>query len=90
MATGEREPQAERTLDLLDVVDALSSHYHEHLDALLAWGWRLFCARWARMLDALAVREVRERARREAQEEEQERQALRRQLQQQHGGGDGW
>ncbi|HET8905957.1 MAG TPA: hypothetical protein VFN11_03230 [Ktedonobacterales bacterium] len=80
------------TLDLLDVVDSLSNHYHEHLDAILAWSWRLFCARWARMLDAEARRMVRERERSETREQEQERRQLRQQLQQRGGGGglDGW
>lgn len=84
------------TLDLLDVVDSLSAHYHEHLDAILAWSWRLFCTRWVRMIEAEGRRLLRERAQQEARQEQQElaeQKTLLRQLQQQDGGGlgvDGW
>lgn len=41
---GAREP------DVLDILDGMSSHYHEHHEALLRWPWKLFCAKWARWL----------------------------------------
>lgn len=85
-ASGDADDER-RALDLLDVVDSLSNHYHEHLDAILAWSWRLFCARWIRMLESEGRRLLRERAEREAREQEQERTAMRQQLQQRNGGG---
>lgn len=39
-----------REPDVLDILDGMSSHYHEHHEALLRWSWKLFCAKWARWL----------------------------------------
>jgi hypothetical protein len=38
----------------------MSDLYHEHYDALLAWPWKLFCARWARAL-RIGAKRARER-----------------------------
>jgi len=55
----------------------MSDLYHEHYDALLAWPWKLFCARWARAL-RIGARRRRERERREEERRTQETlQALR-------------
>lgn len=48
---------------MLDVVDAMSAHYHEHHQELMAWPWRLYCAKWARMLIAFAKEEKRKKER---------------------------
>jgi len=58
---------------VLDVVDAMSAHYHEHHQELMAWPWRLFCAKWARMI----LYAAKEAKRRKDKEIEQEQQRLR-------------
>ena len=53
-------------LQFLDIVEALSAHFHEHHDAVMRWPWRLFCAKWRRMMVQVAKREAeRERHRTE-------------------------
>lgn len=55
-------PDEERSgLDLLDVVEAMSAHFHEHhREILTRWSWKLFCAKWVRLI-AAAEREEAER-----------------------------
>jgi hypothetical protein len=55
-------------LSILDLVDAVCSHYHEHLrEVLTQWSWKLFCRRFARMLRQVRREEdQREAARRNA------------------------
>lgn len=56
----EPEPAALH-LDILDVLDAMSGHYHEHRRELLRWPWKLFGAQWGRMLIAAAKEAERQR-----------------------------
>lgn len=44
-------------MQLLDIVEALSAHFHEHHEAVLRWPFRLFCAKWRRMMVQVAKRE---------------------------------
>lgn len=32
----------------------MGTHFHEHQADIVAWGWPLFCAKWARMIKAAA------------------------------------
>lgn len=55
------------SLDILDVLDAMASHYGEPmLEMLQRWSWKLFCARWRRLVEYSAA----ETKRREEQERE--------------------
>lgn len=67
---------------MLGVLDAMSERYHEHRREMLEhWGWPLFCAQWARMLD-YARAEKRKKERREQKRRQQETAAeLERRLQ---------
>lgn len=29
-------------------------HFREHHEAILRWSWKLFCAKWARLIQAMA------------------------------------
>lgn len=55
--------------DILDVIEGISAHFHEHHDAIMAWSWPLFCAKWARMVKQTSKRE----AERKTKERERER-----------------
>lgn len=51
------------------MLDALASHYGEPvLELLRRWPWKLFCARWRRLVDYMAAeqRKKREREREDA------------------------
>lgn len=61
-------------LDALDVLDALCNRHEEPTAAVLAWPWKLFCARWARLYAWTAE----ERERQEARAVEREFARLRR------------
>ena len=69
---------------LLDVIEALSTHFHEHQAAILRWPFKLFCVKWRRMTVQLAKRDAeRERDKRRA-EAEREQQDAERGLRQMH------
>lgn len=57
--------------DLLDVTESLGNHFREHHLEIVRWPWKLFCAKWARMLEQTARRLVKERREREAREREE-------------------
>jgi hypothetical protein len=71
---GDAERPAQDTLDLLEICEAMGTHFHEHQLELLRWPWKLFCAKWVRLLEAGA----RERARQEQRRVEQELRELER------------
>lgn len=55
-------------LDALDVIEALARRHEETTAAVLAWSWKLFCARWGR----LYAWSAQERERQEAREVERQ------------------
>ena len=63
------------------MIDALCSHYGEPVDHLLTrWSWKLFCARWRRLIDYTAL----EREKREREERERRADEARRETEQAH------
>lgn len=64
-------------MELLDVMEAMGAHFHEHHDDICAWSWRLFCAKWARMTVQLAQQERARREREREQEHERRLEAMR-------------
>lgn len=50
------DPVKTAKFDLLDVIEGISALFHEHHDAIIRWSWKLFCAKWARMLDTASKR----------------------------------
>jgi len=60
------------TLDILDVLEPMATHYHEHHAAIIAWGWPLFCRKWVRLIAWSAE----EHERQADQETKRERAAL--------------
>lgn len=66
---GENEEEA---LDILAVIEAMGTHFHEHHDDVVRWSWKLFCAKWARLSVQVAEQE-RDRRQREREREEQRR-----------------
>lgn len=51
-------------LDILDVLDAMASHYGETtLEMLRRWSWKLFCARWRRLIEYMEVEREKQRER---------------------------
>lgn len=73
--SGDGEESA--TIDLLDVCEAIGTHFHEHHDAIVAWSWKLFCVKWARMTVQVATQERDRRAREREREQEQRARDLR-------------
>ncbi len=66
---------------MLDVVDALCSHYGEPILAVLReWPWKLFCARWRRLIAYTAE----QRAEQEKREREQAFAELRAKTEREH------
>lgn len=55
-------------LQLLDIIEALGAHFHEHQADVLRWPWKLFCVKWRRMMVQVAKREA-DRARDKRQRE---------------------
>ncbi|HLZ20729.1 MAG TPA: hypothetical protein VKQ30_01215 [Ktedonobacterales bacterium] len=49
------------------MIEAIGACFHEHHADIVRWAWKLFCAKWARML------EVAEAERQREQERERER-----------------
>lgn len=43
---------------LLDIVEAISTHFYEHHDAVMRWPWRLFCVKWRRLMVQVTRRQV--------------------------------
>lgn len=37
-------------LSILDVCEGLGTHFHEHHEAVMRWPWKLFCAKWRRLM----------------------------------------
>lgn len=56
------DPAAQTTtgesFHILALLEAMSERYHEHHAAIMAWSWRLFCAKWCRLIDYAAGEEV--------------------------------
>jgi len=66
---------------MLDVLDAMASHYGETTREMLTrWSWKLFCAKWRRLVEYMAV----EREKRRDREREEEFARLRAQTQEAH------
>lgn len=40
-------------MDLLDVFEAMSYQFKEHHEAIMRWSWKLFCAKWVRLIAAM-------------------------------------
>ena len=47
MATPEEHRES---IDILDVLEAMSAHFKEHHEAIIHWSWKLFCRKWARLM----------------------------------------
>jgi hypothetical protein len=43
---------------MLDLLEGMSAHFHEHHEAILRWTWKLFCAKWARLIRATATQRL--------------------------------
>jgi hypothetical protein len=71
-ASGEDDPDQDSAdaLDILTITEAMGAHFHEHHHDILRWPWKLFCAKWARMIKQLWEQKQRDLAR----EQERERQ----------------
>lgn len=50
-------------LDALDLLEALARRHDERTADVLAWSWKLFCARWARLYTWTAAERERQQAR---------------------------
>lgn len=62
-AEGQNAPVA-HGLDILDVLDAMASHYGETTREMLKfWSWKLFCARWRRLVEYMEVEREKRRDR---------------------------
>ncbi len=57
---------------MLDVLEGMSAHFHEHHSDIVRWPWKLFCAKWVRLITA-STRDWEERQRDEEAREERER-----------------
>lgn len=63
---------------LLDIIETLSAHFHEHQAAILRWPFKLFCVKWRRMTVQLAKRDAeRERDKQRAAIEREQGEAER-------------
>lgn len=47
MATPEEHRES---IDILDVLEAMSAHFKEKHEAIMQWSWKLFCRKWARLM----------------------------------------
>lgn len=47
---------------MLDVVEAMSAHFHEHHEAIMRWSWKLFCVKWVRLIQAMERQRERDHA----------------------------
>ena len=76
----------------MDILDAMSSHYGDPIDHILArWSWKLFCARWRRLIDYTAnEREKREKEEREREFKERQRETESAHQANMTGQGQGW
>lgn len=76
----------------------MGTHFHEHHDDVARWSWRLFCAKWARLMVQVARQErdrrdqerEREGMRRRREEEQEQERALQELRAQQTGQQAGW
>lgn len=76
------EEAAPSGFDVLDLIEAMSAHFHEHHQEIVGpygWSWKLFCAKWVRLI-AAAEREEAERAKRTQDRELEEMKATQRAL----------
>jgi hypothetical protein len=39
-------------LDFLLIIEAMSNYFREHHEAIMRWSWKLFCAKWVRLIQA--------------------------------------
>ena len=68
-------------LEILDVLDAMASHYGETTREMLKfWSWKLFCRRWERLVDYMEG----ERAKRRDREREEAFERLRAETAREH------
>lgn len=72
--------------DLLDLIEAMGSHFHEHQADILAWSWPMFCAKWRRLVIAAAQDRYRQTAHKREQHDEEAKQGLRDAMAQMTGG----
>jgi len=57
---------------IANVIEALAEHYNEPYRAVLDWPWKLFCARWRRILRYSHDQQVKAERREREQDEERE------------------
>lgn len=57
-ATDEPTPSG---FDILDVMEAMGTHFHEHHAAIMRWSWKLFCRKWVRLIKWAAEEREKER-----------------------------
>lgn len=62
-ATDETAGDLAPALDALDLIEALARRHDETTADVLAWSWKLFCARWARLYTWTAQERERQQAR---------------------------
>jgi len=64
------------------VVEAMSEHYHEHHESIMAWSWRFFCRKWVRLIIWMG----KEQAKQHEQQQQQEFERLKQLHTSVHGG----
>jgi hypothetical protein len=53
VAPDREDEEAQDALDILTITEAMGAHFHEHHHDIVRWSWKLFCAKWARMIKQL-------------------------------------
>lgn len=56
------EPE-DHDIDMLDVMEAMGAHFHEHHADIMRWSWKLFCRKWVRLIKWAAEEREKERQR---------------------------
>lgn len=68
----DRDDDDDEVFDILTIIEAMGTHFHERHDAVVRWSWKLFCVKWARLTVQVAELE-RDRRAREREREQRER-----------------
>lgn len=66
----DEDGEAQDALDILAITEAMGAHFHEHHHDILRWPWKLFCAKWARMIKQLWDQQQRDAERERERERE--------------------
>lgn len=58
----------------------MGAHFHEHHDVVVRWPWRLFCAKWCRLLEVADQRRREDEERKHKQQQGDLERELEREL----------